>query len=43
MTKYEKELLNILIDKYEKSKSFIGANQVNQSFSQKIDKIFPKY
>lgn len=43
MTKYEKELLNILIDKYEKSKSFIGANQVNQSFSQNIDKLFPKY
>ncbi|MBO5525534.1 MAG: DUF2399 domain-containing protein [Clostridia bacterium] len=43
MTKYERELLNTLLDKYEKSKSFIGANQVNQSFTQTVDKLFPKY
>ena len=43
MTGYEKVLLNNLLDKYEKSKSFIGANQVNQSFTQNIDKLYPKF
>ena len=43
MTKYEKQILNVLIDKYESSKSFIGTNQVNQSFTCKVDQLFPKY
>ena len=43
MKKYEKTILNYLLDKYEKSKSFIGSNQVNQSFSVKIVKLFPEY
>ena len=43
MTKYGKEILNRLIDKYEGSKSFIGTNQVNQSFSCKVAQLFPKY
>ena len=43
MTKYEKQILNVLIDKYESSKSFIGTNQVNQSFTCKVEQLFPKY
>ena len=43
MTKYEKQILNVLLDKYEGSKSFIGTNQVNQSFTCKVDQLFPKY
>ena len=33
-------VLNKLLDKYEKSKTFIGANQVNQNFTKKISEIF---
>lgn len=43
MIRYEKQILNLLLDKYESSKSFIGANQVNQSFTCKVDQLFPKY
>ena len=43
MTKYEKQILNVLLDKYEGSKSFIGTNQVNQSFTCKVAQVFPKY
>jgi hypothetical protein len=43
MTKYENEIINKLIDKYEKSKSFIGDNKVNQNFSVKVTSLFPKY
>ena len=43
MTKYERQILNILLDKYESSKSFIGTNQVNQSFTCKVEQLFPKY
>ena len=43
MIKYEKQILNVLLDKYEGSKSFIGTNQVNQSFTCKVDQLFPKY
>lgn len=43
MSKYQKQILNTLLDKYEKSKSFIGSNQVTQSFTQKIGLLFPKY
>ena len=43
MRKYKNEILTKLIDKYEKSKSFIGINTVNQSFAIHIEKEFPEY
>ncbi len=43
MAKYEEQFLSKLLDKYEKSKSFAGNNQVNQSFSLEIAKEVPKY
>lgn len=43
MMNYEKEILNTLIDKYEKSKSFTGKNKVSQNFSIKLEKKFPEY
>ncbi len=43
INRYEKEIINRLIDKYEKSKSFIGENKVNQKFTVKISFLFPKY
>lgn len=43
ISKYEKEIINNLLDKYEKSKSFTGDNKVNQSFTVKILDLFPKY
>ena len=43
MKKYEGVILNVLLDQYERSKSFIGANKQNQSFSKKIEDLFPDY
>lgn len=43
MMKYEKAILDNLLDKYERSKSFTGDNQIEQSFSVKLVKLFPKY
>jgi len=43
ISKYEKEIINKLLDKYETSKSFIGENKVNQKFSVKISSLFQKY
>ncbi|MBP3284920.1 MAG: DUF2399 domain-containing protein [Clostridia bacterium] len=43
MKNYENVLLNKLVDKYEKSKSFSGNNLVKQSFTLKITELFPKY
>ncbi len=43
ISKYEKIILNTLLDKYEKSKSFTGANKVNQKFVVKVASIFPQY
>ncbi|MTK13669.1 MAG: DUF2399 domain-containing protein [Clostridiaceae bacterium] len=43
ISKYEKEIISKLLDKYEKSKSFISENKVNQKFSAKIASVFPKY
>lgn len=40
---YEKTILNKLLDKYEKSKSFTGNNKINQSFSIRVGGVFPKY
>ena len=42
MIKYEKQILSVLLDKYEGSKSFIGTNQVNQSFTCKVAQKYPK-
>ena len=41
--KIQEVVLNKLLDKYEKSKTFIGTNQINQSFGKKISEIFSKY
>lgn len=43
ISKYEKEIINKLLDKYEKSKSFVGENKVNQRFNVKIYLVFPRY
>lgn len=43
MTNYEKTILNTLIDKYERSKSFTGQNRVNRSFSVKVEKLFSEF
>lgn len=43
MIKYGKQILNALLDKYERSKSFIGTNQVIQRFTIKPEFLFPKY
>ena len=43
MTNYEKKILNDLLDRFERSKSFIGSNKVNQRFSVKLAKLFPTY
>ena len=43
MIKYEKQILNALLDKYERSKSFIGTNQVTQRFTVQPETLFPKY
>lgn len=43
MTNYKKIILNFLLDKYERSKSFTGDNKIEQRFSVKIATLFPKY
>ena len=43
INKYERTILNTLLDKYEKSKSFNGDNKINQRFFVKIVSLFPKY
>ena len=43
MRKYETVILNTLLDQYERSKSFIGKNVLNQSFRKKITDLFPGY
>lgn len=43
MTSYKKTILEILLDKYERSKSFTGDNKIGQSFSVKLNELFPKY
>lgn len=39
----QKKVLERLLDSYEKSKTFQGRNQVKQSFSVQIGKLFPRY
>lgn len=43
MDKLQRKVLEHLLDSYEKSKTFQGENQVNQSFSVNIGKLFPRY
>ena len=43
LREYQMKLLNLLLDKYEASKTFAGENRVSQSFSEKPGKIFPAY
>ena len=42
-TKPETEILNILLDNYEKSKSFTGTNKNTQTFKVSIGSLFPRY
>lgn len=39
----QQKTINRLLDKYEKSKTFTGTNQVNQNFVIRIIELFPKY
>ncbi|MBC7765285.1 MAG: DUF2399 domain-containing protein [Hyphomonadaceae bacterium] len=41
--RYESTIIHKLLDKYESSKSFVGANKVNQNFTVKVATLFPKY
>lgn len=43
MKNEQRKLLNNLLDKYEKSKTFQGENKVTQSISVKPEKVFPAY
>lgn len=43
MTKIQQKTINRLLDKYEKSKTFLGTNQVSQSFEKRVAELFPKY
>lgn len=43
MTKYDGLIINKLLDKYERSKSFTGDNKVNQKFSVKVSSLFSGY
>jgi hypothetical protein len=40
---YEKKILNSLLDKFEKSRSFINENRINQTFFVNASSLFPKY
>jgi hypothetical protein len=39
----QKKILNVLLDKYENSKTFTGENKTHQNFSVDIRKMFPDY
>ena len=43
LTKEQKKILNVLVDKYERSATFRGESRVNQTFSLKPEVVFPKY
>lgn len=43
MEKLQRKVLERLLDSYERSKTFQGENQVNQSFSVSVEKLFPRY
>ncbi len=40
---YEREFLNALVDKFERSKSYAGKNRNCQSFRIKVSDLFPEY
>lgn len=42
-SKIQQKTLNKLLDKYEKSKTFLETNKVNQTFTKLITELFPKY
>ncbi len=39
----QKTVLNELLDKYERSRSYLGENRVSQSFAVTMAKKFPRY
>ena len=41
--KYQEKTLRLLLDQYERSKTYTGENRRRQSFSAAPEKIFPKY
>lgn len=43
MERLQRRVLEHLLDSYERSKTFQGENQVSQSFSVSVEKLFPKY
>ena len=43
LREYQKKLLEVLLDKYEDSKTFLGENMVSQSFSVLPSKVFTAY
>ena len=43
LREYQKRLLELLLDKYENSKTFLGENQVVQSFMESPSKVFTAY
>ena len=43
MNQIQEKVLQRLLDIYEKSKTFMKANKVKQSFSISVAKVFPKY
>lgn len=43
MISYEIKILNSLIDKYERSKTFIERNKVKQNFAEDVVSLFSKY
>ena len=42
-SKIQKKTLELLLKKYESSKTYLGKNEVSQSFSLSPEKIFPDY
>ena len=43
MDRHQRKVLEYLLDSYERSRTFRGDNQVTQTFSASVGKIFPKY
>ncbi len=43
VSKIQQKTLNKLLDKYEKSKTFLKTNRVNQTFAKLITELFPRY
>ncbi len=43
ISKIQQKTLSKLLDKYEKSKTFLETNRVNQTFSKAVVDLFPKY